>query len=152
MLSKHQPGFLHGDSCIYQLLASTHDIFLSFYFSSSLETLGVFLDISKAFDRACHDGLLFKLKQNSVSGNLLGLIKSFLSDRVQRVTLNGKTSDWESIRAGVPQGSILGPLFFLIYVNDLATDLKSNVMLFADDTSLFSIISDPLQTASKYTE
>ena len=107
----------------------------------------MFLDISKAFDRVWHDGLLFKLKQNGVSGNLLGLIKGFLSNRGQRVTLNGKTSDWECIRAGVPQGSILGPLFFLIYINDLVTDLKSNVKLFADDTSLFSIVSDPLQTA-----
>ena len=111
MLSKHQFGFRPDDSCIYQLLATTDDIFLSFDSSPSLETRGVFLDISKAFDRVWHDGLLFKLKQNGVSGNLLGLIKSFLSDRVQRVTLNGKTSDWECIRAGVPQGSILGPLF-----------------------------------------
>ena len=148
MLSKHQSGFRPGDSCIYQLLAITHDIFLSFDSSSSLETRGVFLDISKAFDRVWHDGLLFKLKQNSVSGNLLGLIKSFLSDRVQRVTLNGKTSDWECIWAGVQQGSVLGLLFFLIYINDLATDLKSNVKLFADDTSLFSIVSDPLETAN----
>ena len=76
------------------------------------------------------------------------LIKSFLSDRVQRVPLNGKTSDWECIRTGVPQRSILGPLFFLIYINDLASDLKSNVRLFADDTSLFSIVSDPLETAN----
>ena len=110
MLSKHQSGFRPGDSCIYQLLAITHDIFLSFDSSSSLETRGVFLDISKAFDRVWHDGLLFKLKQNGVSGNLLGLIKSFLSDRDQRVTLNGKTFDWECIRAGV-QGSILWPFF-----------------------------------------
>ena len=148
MLSKHQSGFRPGDSCIYQLLAITHDIFLSFDSSPSLETCGVFLDISKAFDRVWHDGLLFKLKQNGVSRNLLGLIKSFLSERVQRVTLNGKTSDWECIRAGVPQGSILGPLFFLIYINDLAINLKSNVKLFADDTSLFLIVSDPLETAN----
>ena len=94
------------------------------------------------------DGLLVKLKQNEVSGNLLGLIKRFLSDRAERLSLSGKTSDWECMRAGVPQGSILGPLFFLIYVNDLATDLKSNVKLFADDTSLFSIVSDLLQTAN----
>ena len=148
MLSKHQSGFRPGDFCIYQLLAITHDIYLSFDSSLSLETRGVFLDISKFFDRVWHDGLLFKLKQNGVSGNLLGLIKRFLIDRVQRVTLNGKTSDWECMRAGVPQGSILGPLFFLIYVNDLATDLKSNVKLFADDTSLFSIVSDPLETTN----
>ena len=89
-----------------------------------------------------------KLKLNGFSWNLLRLIKDFLSDRVQRVTVNGKTADWECIRAGVPQGSILGPLFFLIDINDLATDLKSSVKLFVDDTSLFSIASDPLETAS----
>ena len=76
------------------------------------------------------------------------LIKSFVSDTVQRVTLNGETADWECIQAGVPQGPFLGPLFFLIYINDSATDLKSNVKLFADDTSLFSIVSDPVETAN----
>ena len=104
--------------------------------------------MSKALGRVWHDSLLFKLKQNGVNENLLGLIKSFLSDRVHRVTLNGKASDWERTRASVPQGSILGSLFFLIYINDLATDLKSNVKLFADDTSLFSVVSDLLQTAN----
>ena len=88
---------------------------------------------------------MFKLKQNGFSGNLLGLIKIFLNDRVQRVILNGKTSDWERTRAGVPRGSILGPLFFLIYINALA---KLNVKLFADDICLFSIVSDPLETAN----
>ena len=66
---------------------------------------GMFLDISKAFDRVWHDGLLFKLKKNNVSGNLFQLIKSFLSGRFQRVLLNGQTSDWETRQAGVPQGS-----------------------------------------------
>ena len=149
MLSKHQSGFRPGDSCIYQLLAITHDISLSFVSSPSLEPRGVFLDISKAFDRVWHDGLLFKLKQNGVSGNLLGSIKIFLNDRVARVVLNGKTSDWERTRAGVPRGSILGPLFFLIYINVLA---KSNVKLFADDICLFSIVSDPLETANVLNE
>ena len=102
LLSKHQSGIRPGDSSIYQLLAITHDMCFSYDSTPSLETRGVFLDISKAFDRVWHDGLLFKVKQNGVSGNLLGLIKSFLSDRVERVTLNGQTSDWECIRAGVP--------------------------------------------------
>ena len=94
----------------------------------------MFLDISKAFDRVWHDGLLFKLEKNGVSGNLFQLIKSFLSDRFQRVLPNGQRSDWETIQAGVPQDSILGPLFFLIYINDLADNLNSNVKLFGDDT------------------
>ena len=148
MVSKHQSCFRPGNSCIYQLLAITHDILLSFDSNPSLETHGVFLDILKTFHRVWHNGLLFKLKQNGVSWNLVLLIKRSFSDGVQRFTLNEKTSDWECIRAGVPQGSILGPLFFLIYINDLATDLKSNVKLFADDTSLFSTVSDPLETAN----
>ena len=94
----------------------------------------MFLDISKAFDRVWHDGLLFKLEKNGVSGNLFQLIKSFLSDRFQRVLPNGQRSDWETIQAGVPQDSILGPLFFLIYINDLADNLNNNVKLFGDDT------------------
>ena len=77
-----------------------------------------------------------------ISGNLLKLIKSFLSNRFQRVLLNGQTSDWASIRAGVPQGSILGPLFFLVYINDLSNNLSSSVKLFADDTSIFSTVHD----------
>ena len=76
----------------------------------------MFLDISKAFDRVWHNGLLFKLKQNGVNENLVQLIKSFLSGRFQRVLLNGQTSDWETAQAVVPQGSMLGLLFFLIYI------------------------------------
>ena len=87
---------------------------------------------------------MLKLKQNGVSGNLLGLIESLFSDRVQRVTLKVKNSDWERTRVGVPQESILGLLVFLIFINDLTTDIISNVKLFVDDVSLFSIVSDPL--------
>ena len=87
----------------------------------------MFLDISKAFDRVWHNGLLFKLEKNGVNGNLFQFIKSFLSGRFQRVLLNSQTSDWEAIQADVPQGSILGPLFFLIYINNLADNLNSNV-------------------------
>ena len=87
------------------------------------------------------------MKQNGVSENLFQLIKSFLSGRFQRILLNGPTSDWETIQAGVPQGLILGPLVFLIYINDLTNNLNSDVKLFTDDTSLFSDICDFLETA-----
>ena len=87
-------------------------------------------------------GLIYKLKRCGESGQLLFLIQSFLKDRKQRTVLNGQSSNWGDISAGVPQGSILGPLFFLVYINDLAVGLKCNVKLFADDTSLFTVAED----------
>ena len=76
------------------------------------EVRGVFLDISKAFDKVCHEGLIFKLERNGISGKLSRLIKDFLSNRKQRVDLNRQCSSSMDVQAGVPQGSILGPLFF----------------------------------------
>ena len=102
------------------------------------EVRGIFLDISKAFDKVWHKGIIFKLQQNGISGKLLRVLSDFLKDRKQRVILNGQFSSWTSVNAGVPQGSILGPLLFLIYINDLADGLSSNAKLFADDTSFFS--------------
>ena len=103
---------------------------------------GVFLDISKAFDKVWHAGLIFKLKANGVEGKMLNLIESFLNERYQRVVLKRQNSGWEKFEAGIPQGSILGPLLFHIYINDLSNNLESEVKLFADDTSIFSIVHD----------
>ena len=104
------------------------------------EVRGVFLDISKAFDKVWHEGLVYKLRQNGIDGPLLEVLTDFLNFRKQRVVLNGQFSSWSEILAGVPQGSILGPLLFLIYINDLSVGLRSNPKLFADDTSLFSTV------------
>ena len=104
--------------------------------------LEVFFYISKVFDKAWHEGLILKLNQYEISENLLCLVKFFLKNRKQRVVFNGQTSSWTNDLAGVPQGSILGPLFFLIYINDLSDNLSSNPKLFADDTSLFSVVHD----------
>ena len=106
LLSNHQSGFRPSNSCIYQLLKITHNIFLSFDYNPPLEICSVFPDISKTYERVWRNGLLFKLKQNGFSGNLFQLIKSFLSGRFQRVILNGQTSDWETIQAGIIQGSV----------------------------------------------
>ena len=95
-----------------------------------------------------HKGLTLKLKQNGISDKILNIITDFLSFRKQRVVLNGQASPWVSIEAGVPQGSILGPLLFLIYINDLSDDLSTTVKLFADDTSLFSILQNVNTSAS----
>ena len=104
-----------------------HTIFKAFDCNPPLDVGSVHLDTSKAFDRVWHDGLNYKLKQCGISGNLLSLIQSFLKDRKQRTVLNGQCSNWGDISAGVSQRSILGPLFFLVYINDLTADLKCNV-------------------------
>ena len=139
LLTKNQSGFRPGDSTINQLLATAQKIYLNFEASPSRETRAVFLDHSKAFDRVWHDGLLFKLECSGISENVMILIRNVLRDHKQRVLLSGKSSQWESISAGVPQGSVLGPLFFLVYINDLVDNVDSDVKIFADDTSLFSL-------------
>ena len=96
-----------------------------------------------------HDGLIFKMRQNGVSGRLLKLFQDYLRNRNQRVVLNGFAADYSTIESGVPQGSVLGPLLFLIYINDLEKNIKSNVQFFADDTMLFSIVNDPLKSANE---
>ena len=136
LISYNQSGFRPGDSTINQLLSITHDIYVSF--ENQSETRAVFLDISKAFDKVWHEGLLFKLRCNVIDGNLLCLLKSFLSNRYQRVVLNGTKSDWLPLKSGGPQGSVLGPLLFLVYINDLTDNISSNIKLFADDSSLFT--------------
>ena len=88
------------------------------------------------------DGLIYKLKPLGISGSLLKLIQNYLDNRFQRVLLNDQTSEWKPVKAGVPQGSILGPLFFLVYINDICSNLSTNVKLFADDASRFSIVND----------
>ena len=96
------------------------------------------LDISKVFDRAWHAGLLYKLKSYEISGQMLGLICSFLSNRRLRVVLDGKSLQEYSVNAGVPQRSILGPIFFLLYINDLPDHVINNIAIYADDTALYS--------------
>ena len=149
LLNPNQSGFRSSDSCINQLLAITHEIFEAFDCNPPLEVRSVFLGISKAFDKVWHEGLLYKLKSMGISGDLFNLLENYLSGRLQRVILNRQTSSWRPVLAGVPQGSILSPLLFLVYVNDLPNELKSNAKLFADGTSLFTIVKDKHQELSR---
>ena len=111
LLTYKNSGFKPLDSTVNQLIHILHSIYNGI--EDHNDVCGVFLDVSKAFDRVCHEGLLIKLRQFGVCGNLLFLIELYLSNRKQGVVLNGFHSEWKSINAGVPQGSILGLLFFL---------------------------------------
>ena len=110
LISHNQSGFRPGGSCINQLLCITHDIYQSP--DDGLETRGVFLDISKAFDKVWQEVHVFKLKQNGISGNLLIVITDFLYHRKQRVVLNGQHSSWTNIEAGYPRDLSLEHYFF----------------------------------------
>ena len=148
ILDPNQSGFRPGGSTVNQLFSIAHTIFKAFDGNPPLDVRSVYLEISKAFDRVWHDGLIYKLKQCGVSGQLLLLIQNLLKNRKQRTVLNRQSSNWGDISAGVLQGSILGPLLFLVYKNDLAIGLKSNVKLFAGDTSLFTVVEDSNTAAS----
>ena len=107
-------------------------------FNRSGATQAVALDISKAFDRVWHAGLLHNLKSYGISGQIFGLISSFLSNRRLQVILDGKSSQEYPANAGVPQGSILDPTLFLLYINELVDDVICNIAIYADDTTLYS--------------
>ena len=148
LITKNQSGFRPGDSTTNRLLYLVNEIHKAFDDPKCLEIRAVFLDISKAFDKVWHDGLLFKPNQNGISGSLLKRFEDYLHDRKQRVVLNGFYSDYSPIESGVPQGSVLGPLLLLVYINDLERNIKSNVKFFADDTMLFSLVKNHVISAN----
>jgi hypothetical protein len=146
-ISLWQSGFLPGHSTVTQLI-EIYDEFCKAV-EKGKEIRVVFLDISKAFDRVWHAGLLNKLHGSGIRGRLLQWLKNYLTDRQQRVTINGAKSEWGNILAGVPQGSVLGPLLFLIFINDITHVIRRcNIRLFADDTCLFVEVDEPAEAAA----
>ena len=102
----------------------------------------MYLDFKKTFDKVPHQRLLIKLQGYGIKGKILGWIQEFLSNRKQRVVVNGFSSDWKPVTSGIPQGSVLGPVPFLVYINDLPDVLNCLKKLFADDGKIYSFIKD----------
>ena len=146
LISERQAAYLKGESTISQLLYITHYIRSNWGKSKIIQ--GAFLDISAAFDKVWHKGLLAKLDQIGVEGTFINLFESYLSQRKQCVVVDGQKSTLLDIKAGVPQGSRLGPLLFIIFINDIAQDIESEILIFADDTTLLSAGTDPAETSA----
>ena len=144
IISERQAAYMKGDSTIQQLLFIVHLIRKSW--TKGNITQGVFLDVSAAFDKCWHSGLLAKLAQIKVEDSCHDLFKSYLSDRRQFVMVDSCKSSIKEVEAGVPQGSRLGPLLWILFVNDISDNLESEVMIFADDTCLFASAKDPAET------
>ena len=107
----------------------------------------IFLDFQKAFNKVPHGRLLLKLKAMGIGSLVANWIESWLSDRKQRVVIKGKCSGWSEVSSGVPQGSVLGPILFVIFINDVENGICGNILKFADDTKLFCKVGSDINCA-----
>ena len=141
-LNSLQHGFRHNRSCVTQLIQYVHFLASTLDIGGQVDT--IYLDMAKAFDRVPHQKLLYKLRFFGFRDPLLSWIEDYLTNRRHRVTIEGMVSQWKSVTSGVPQGSLIGPILFLIYINDINSDLSLDTFLplYADDAKLYRIISN----------
>ena len=146
MVFLHRISTVFCKSCVTQLLEFLEDIT---DMRDRGETIDIiYLDFCKAFDKVPHKRLMKKLYNYGIRGNILNWVADFLKDRIQRVVVNGEKSDWRRVTSGIPQGSVLGPVLFLIFINDLPDQLDCFIKLFADDAKLYSIVQSPEQSGN----
>ena len=155
ILSKNQHGFRTGHSCETQLVTTIEDLALSLECGQQVDML--ILDFSKAFDTVAHQRLLHKLDHYGIRDSIKGWISIWLTTRTQKVVVDGEASTEDQVRSGVPHGTVLGPLMFLLYINDIGhkTSTGTHLRLFADDSLLYreirsiqdgTILQEDLQT------
>lgn len=139
LIRDSQHGFTSGKSCLSNLLDFFEEVTKMLDKGESVDL--IYLDFAKAFDKVPHCRLLKKLEAHGVAGNVLNWIREWLRNRRQKVCIDGEFSDWADVTSGVPQGSVLGPVLFLIYINDIDENLISKIGKFADDTKLGKSVS-----------
>jgi ribonucleases P/MRP protein subunit RPP40 len=140
LLADSQHGFRRGRSCLSNVLVFLDKI--TRWVDEGNAVDAVYLDFAKAFDKVPHQRLLRKLRNHGVTGKLLRWISNWLTGRRQRVAIQGSLSDWKPVTSGVPQGSVLGPVLFLVYINDLDSDILNELLKFADDSKLYGRAND----------
>ena len=156
LLSPKQHGFIQGRSCVTQLLAVLDSWTLALDEGGNIDT--IYLDFAKAFDTVPHQRLLTKLRGYGIEGRILAWIEAFLTNRRQRVVINSSRSSWADVMSGIPQGSVLRPVLFICYINNMPSSVQSSIYLFADDAKLYRNIpsdDDPqhdLQQLEKWSE
>ena len=141
IISRHPHGFLRRLSCETQLVTVIHDWARSLNQHGQVDV--IFLDFAKAFDSVPHEQLLLKAHYYGFRGKLHAWLRSFLAGWRQRVVVNGTSSDWSPVLSGMPQGTVLGPILFLLFINDIPDTISSNIKLFADDRVLYRCINSP---------
>jgi len=133
-----QHGFVNNKSCLTNLLVYTEEI--TCYLDSGFQVDVIYLDSQKAFHKFRHRRLIHKLAAHEICGDVLQWIENWLVGRQQRVLLNEQFSSWRKVISGVPQGSVLGPLLFVIYINDIHESVACRILKFADDTNIYSAV------------
>ena len=136
LINTYQHGFLKARSCLTHLLCFFEEITKWVDDGSPVDV--IYLDFQKAFDRVPHQRLIFKLKSHCMGNSIINWIELWLTDRRQRVVVDGEVSSWKSVLSGVPQGSVLGPILFIVYINDLEEGVTGKILKCADDTKLFT--------------
>jgi hypothetical protein len=140
LIKESQHGFIHKRSCLTNLLEFLEHV--TNYVDQGYPIDVIYLDFQKAFDKVLHKRLMLKLRALGIVDEIYCWIEDWLKDREQRVILLGANSDWIGVKSGVPQGSVLGPLLFLIYINDIDEGVASGLLKFADDTKIFGVVAN----------